>query len=112
MNATQNKVWLHLDGQSLIDRCLATFQACQWIDSLVLVVNRNELADFQRFIAEKPDPRKPIYLVGGGKERQDSVANGLEFLQSLEGWSGQSALVVIHDAARPLLTLETLDQVN
>lgn len=43
-----------------------------------------------------------VLIVPGGEERQDSVLAGLESL-SAEGWLPE-AIVLVHDAARPLLS--------
>jgi 2-C-methyl-D-erythritol 4-phosphate cytidylyltransferase len=46
-----------------------------------------------------------LLLSIGGRERSESVANGLEDLPS------ECEIVVIHDAARPLVTSETIGRV-
>jgi 2-C-methyl-D-erythritol 4-phosphate cytidylyltransferase len=45
---------------------------------------------------------KNIVVLEGGKERQDSVSNGLRHVQS--------KYVLIHDAARPLLTVDIVEK--
>ncbi|HWQ90094.1 MAG TPA: 2-C-methyl-D-erythritol 4-phosphate cytidylyltransferase, partial [Clostridia bacterium] len=71
-----------------------TFDAADSIQELVLVVRSGMEADFHD-LAKKYQFEKPYRLVPGGKERQDSVWNGLEALSS------ESDLVAIQDGARP-----------
>jgi 2-C-methyl-D-erythritol 4-phosphate cytidylyltransferase len=125
MNANVNKIWLPLCGQTVLDHTLKVFQKSQSIDHIVLAVNQAEIRDFERFIQTNPVTGPPseslagisqrefagISLVAGGAERQQSVANALQFLKSWPGWSNRSErLVVIHDAARALLTFELLER--
>ncbi|SDB80282.1 2-C-methyl-D-erythritol 4-phosphate cytidylyltransferase [Raineyella antarctica] len=64
----------------------------------VVVVSRLELADdFDRALA---DATIPWTLVGGGAERQDSVANGLAEVARVEPGARH---VLVHDAARPFV---------
>jgi 2-C-methyl-D-erythritol 4-phosphate cytidylyltransferase len=47
-------------------------------------------------------PTLPVQLVEGGKERQDSVRNGLAALEPA------TTIVIIHDAARPFVSVESV----
>ena len=64
------------------------------IDEIVMVVREGMQAEFKE-LAGVHQFRKPFRLVVGGKERQDSVWNGLEAL------SPGAEIVAIQDAARP-----------
>lgn len=111
MNASLNKISLRLLGRSVLERTLETFLASEYIKIIVIVVKKEERADLQSQtaqLASKYD--KALVLVPGGEERHDSVANGLNYLKQWPGWKGQKRLVAIHDAARPLLTPELLEQ--
>lgn len=111
MNAPINKVWLNLNGRQIIDHTLGVFQENMRMNRIILVVHQDEIQTFQTFLDtafRKAGP--PIYLVAGGKERQDSVVQGLQFLQRQVDWGGER-LVAIHDAARPLITADLLDRV-
>ena len=120
MNMNINKIWLPLGGRTILSHTLQVFQTTEFIDHLVLAVNQTEIEDFERFLAAQyPGGSKPvskengpeISVVAGGEHRQQSVANALRFLKSWSGWSDQDQrLVVIHDAARALLTSEVLER--
>lgn len=111
MNASVNKIMLPLLGYSVLERTLETFLASKLITILVLVVNPIERKALQSQIAQITAKfGKEVALVVGGEERQQSVANGLEYLRQWAGWRSRKRLVAIHDAARPLLTPELLHQ--
>lgn len=111
MNTDINKIMLPLLGHSVLERTLETFLASEFITIVILVVKpleREALQSETTEIAAKFG--KEIAIVAGGEERQGSVANGLEYLRRWTGWHSQKRLVAIHDAARPLLTPELLQQ--
>ena len=85
-----------LRKKPLISYSLKVFVKCPLIDSIVVAVNRRCLADFTRLIAGYRFLKK-VKIVAGGKTRRVSVQNGLKALDE------DTRLVVIHDAARPLI---------
>jgi 2-C-methyl-D-erythritol 4-phosphate cytidylyltransferase len=54
-------------------------------------------------LAAQTAPDIPTEVVGGGSSRSASVANGLES-------TGDAPLIVVHDAARPLVAAELVDR--
>jgi 2-C-methyl-D-erythritol 4-phosphate cytidylyltransferase len=109
MNAGMNKVWLRLNGESIISHTLKTFQASNLIERIVLVVNEAEINQFAEYLSGGKNRRHPVDLVTGGEERQESVFNGLKYLHEQPGWTSGPRLAVVHDAARALLTAELLN---
>src|SRR5207249_2357088 len=72
----------------------ARFDEADCIDEIVLVI-RSGMEDLFAGLAKKNRFKKTFRLAVGGKERQDSVWNGLQAL------SARAELVAIQDAARP-----------
>ena len=70
---------------------------------VVCVLPREYVGDPPPWIFQSDAER--LLLSVGGRERSESVANGLEDLPS------ECEIVVIHDAARPLVTSETIGRV-
>jgi 2-C-methyl-D-erythritol 4-phosphate cytidylyltransferase len=89
------KQYRPLAGQAVLARTLAIFEASPEVDRLLLVVPGEDV-DYCRenFLAA---PGKPVELVAGGRERQESVYHGL-----CRCPRGAEDLVVIHDAVRHL----------
>ncbi|MGB4589133.1 MAG: 2-C-methyl-D-erythritol 4-phosphate cytidylyltransferase [Clostridiaceae bacterium] len=95
------KQFLLLDGIPILIRTLMKFVENDEIDHLVLVIPKGY---YDYFLNLQYDFHKTIHLVEAGKERQDSVRNGLEFIEN-KGWEG---IVVIHDGVRPLVSSEAV----
>lgn len=111
MQAGVNKAWLKLENRSIISRSLQAFQNHPAVDLIVLVAPENEMNRFADFLDEqKQDFRIPVHLAAGGKERQHSVANGLNYLNTCPEFKTTPDLVLIHDAARALITAEVIDR--
>lgn len=90
-------------GKEIIVYTLEIFQNCPLIDSIVVSVQ----PDYKEFLTNLVDRyklNKVSKIVVGGKERQDSVYNALSSLDA-----ENNDLVIVHDAARPLLSKEILE---
>ncbi len=102
MGYDKPKQYMEICGKPLICYCLETFEE-SFVDSIVLVCGRGE-EDFCRGqIADKYGFKKIEAIVAGGKERYDSVYNGLCA-------AGESDNVFIHDGARPFVSQYVLER--
>lgn len=97
MASDVNKQLLLLRGKPLLAETLNIFQQCPEVDQIILVAGVGEAEEFQR-LTERCQLSKVKQIVIGGRQRQDSVAEGLKNL------SPACDLVAVHDGARPLLT--------
>ena len=88
-----DKLFLQVAGRPLIAHTWDRFERADCIDSLVFVVREDAQQRFTE-LATRFGFRKPYKTVIGGRERQDSVWNGLEALES------NCEIVAIHDGAR------------
>ena len=91
-----DKVWALLGGKPIIVRVVDTFQECDLIDQIVVVLSQSNLEPCRKLITEQ-GWSKVTDVCPGGARRQDSVSAGLRRLDNCQ-W------VVIHDGARPLIT--------
>jgi 2-C-methyl-D-erythritol 4-phosphate cytidylyltransferase len=94
MGPQVDKLFLELNGCPVVAHTWRRFEETGSIDEIVMVVRNGMQAAFAA-LAEQNKFKKPFRLVVGGKERQDSVWNGLEAL------SPGAEIVAIQDAARP-----------
>lgn len=97
MGANMDKLWLEVAGRPVIAHTWKRFNDAACIDEIVLVVRDGMQEHFTK-LAENFQFQKPVRLVVGGAERQDSVWNGLAAL------SPKTEIAVIQDAARPCTT--------
>ncbi|MBM7704991.1 2-C-methyl-D-erythritol 4-phosphate cytidylyltransferase [Metabacillus iocasae] len=102
MGAGKNKQFIDLQGTPLIIHTLRIFENDSACDSVILVVNQNEVALFENLMS-KHDIRKVHSIVVGGQERQHSVYNGLQAV-------GDTEVVLIHDGARPFVKKELIHE--
>ncbi|RYL89924.1 2-C-methyl-D-erythritol 4-phosphate cytidylyltransferase [Sporolactobacillus sp. THM7-4] len=105
MGAGKNKILLTLSGIPVIIHTLRVFENDPDCTGIVLVVNEPEKAAILELL-NFYQVSKVIELVKGGKERQDSVYNGLSGLAG----NGED-IVLIHDGARPFVTLRHIGRV-
>jgi len=103
MNQEINKIYLPLKGKAIIGHTLEAFYKAQSIHKIILVVSPGEEEAIKHILGAYP-PKKPLDLVLGGEERQDSVYNGLKSLPE------NTEIVIIHDGARPLVRPRVIDQ--
>lgn len=89
-----NKQLLPICGVPVIARTLTVFENSPFISRIVLVARDEDITEMQ-IIAQKYGIEKLTDIVAGGKERRDSVKNGLERLTDDE------KKVLIQDGARP-----------
>ena len=94
MGPDVDKLFLELNGRPVAAHTWARFEAAACVDEIVLVVRDGMQGMFEE-LAARYGFRKPFRLALGGKERQDSVWNGLQAV------AAEAELVAIQDAARP-----------
>lgn len=102
MGKETDKLFLNVAGRPLVAQTWGRFDAASCIDEIILVVRDGRQDEFSE-LAVKYQFKKPLRFALGGKERQDSVWNGLQHLDP------RTEIVAIQDAARPCAT-ETLIQ--
>lgn len=98
-----------LDGIPVLCHSLRVFLEHEAVDHILVVHGAGQERFYTAAVgvfAKHPQKEKIIPAIGGGDSRQSSVFNGLETLAAYK-----TARVLIHDAARPLLTAATIDAV-
>ena len=103
MNMGINKQFIKLEGKEIIYYTIEKFYKNENIDDIVVVVKEEEAEFFRKEILDKYN-FKNIKLAYGGKERQDSVYNGLKSLDK------NCNIVLIHDGARPFVSNRIIDK--
>jgi 2-C-methyl-D-erythritol 4-phosphate cytidylyltransferase len=97
------KQYLKFSGKELIAFTLEVFQKNRLIDEIIVSAEKTYFPLLSK-IKEKYKLSKITYFVEGGKQRQDSVYNALTLINA-----ENDDLVVVHDAARPLLPDDVLN---
>jgi 2-C-methyl-D-erythritol 4-phosphate cytidylyltransferase len=97
------KALVPLAGAPLFLHSVRTFARLAFVHEIALVIPAAWLDRIRREYAGTLDRLKVTALVPGGARRQDSVRAGLE--------ATRSPVVLVHDAARPLVTAEAVRHV-
>lgn len=103
MKSDINKQFLKIGGKEVIAHTVERFYNNKNIGEIIIVVREDEKEFFQENIINKYG-YKNIKIAFGGKERQDSVYNGLKEVDKNCG------IVLIHDGARPFVTNEIIEK--
>ncbi len=103
MKAGINKQFLEIDQKPILYYSLDVFERNSNIDFIVVVCSPEEKEIIKNCIIDKYGFKKVKELVTGGKERKDSVFNGLNVMQDVD-------VVLIHDGARPFINNRIIDE--
>lgn len=101
MGTEVSKQFLPLCGKEILAHTVEKFEMADGIRDIVLVTGADALQDVEDMVKEY-GWRKIHAVVAGGKERQDSVWNGLQAV------SADTDIILIHDGVRPFVTEEIL----
>ncbi len=107
MGADVPKQYILVDNQPVVSYCLDTFTSNQNVD-MVGVVVAEEWEDFVKEQVEKLETVKTVFFARPGATRQFSIFNGLKAAR--QQGADDSDVVIIHDAARPLVSHELIDR--
>ena len=91
-----SKQFLEIDQKPILYYTIKAFEDCNEIDEIIVVIGENDINYFNNNIKDIYKFKKLNKVVYGGKERQNSVYNGLKACENSE-------IVLIHDGARPFI---------
>ena len=98
-----SKQYMLLGDMPVLSRTLGIFEKASNIGHIVLVVPKNDMDYAKNSIVEKYGISKVRHIVAGGRQRQDSVKNGLDVV------SDKDEIVLIHDGVRPFVSEELIN---
>ena len=105
MHSKVAKQYLLLNGEPVLVHALRAFEM-SGMDTIILVTGADEVEFCRKDIVEAYGFSSVKQVVPGGKERYDSVWNGLCALKAA-GFP-EDGIVLIHDGARPLVDGEII----
>ena len=92
-----NKMFYQLQGETVYEKTVNVFLHDKRCEEIIIVCKKEEQSHFKKLLN-----KKCMKFVEGGKERQDSVYEGLKHVTS--------DYVMIHDGARPFVKKGLLDR--
>jgi 2-C-methyl-D-erythritol 4-phosphate cytidylyltransferase len=103
MNMDINKQFIKMHDKEVVSYTIDAFYNNEDIDEIIVVIREDEEQFFVKHIINKY-MYKNIKIAHGGKERQDSVYNGLKKVNA------NCNIVIIHDGARPFIKGEIINE--
>lgn len=107
MGADIPKQYIEVNGKPIISYCLQTFLNIQTVDAVVIGVAK-EWKSYVEKTVNALKPQKKIFYAIPGETRQYSIFNALMMVKEFGGKDDD--LVIIHDAARPLVSEELIQR--
>lgn len=104
MGGDTPKQFLSLEGVPIFIHTLRKFTASDAIDEVYLALRDEDMDRASRDI-DREHFSKPVRVVSGGATRQETVARALAVLPP------STEIVVVHDAVRPFVELETIRRI-
>lgn len=98
------KQFLEIAGRTILEYSVTTFDRHPLIDEVAVVINPDYQQEVEA-LAARNSWQKLKHLLPGGNERSDSS------LSAIRAFTGTEANLIFHDAARPLVTDEIIDNV-
>ena len=97
MQDSKRKQYKLLGDKPILAHTLMAFNRCEPIDHIILVLPAEDIEFCRKEIIPVAHMDKETRLVIGGAQRQDSVYNGLQAIESDDG------IVLVHDGVRPFV---------
>ena len=106
--ATPSKQFTELGGTPILIHTLRKFAAVDAVSEIWIALRENEIAGFRKCLEgeAKDILKKKVQLVVGGEHRQQSVESALKAVVAEE-----DDIVLVHDAVRPFVTREIIQEV-
>ncbi len=102
-SGTSRKQFMLLEGAPILIHTIRKFVAAPRVTEIFVALRQEDMESFQLQL-EDENYAKPVRLVEGGRNRQESVGN------CLAGVSTDADLVAVHDAVRPFVTVEQIER--
>jgi 2-C-methyl-D-erythritol 4-phosphate cytidylyltransferase len=106
--APPSKQFTELAGTPILVHTLRKFAAVDAVGEIWIALRENEIGGFRTRLKEEAQDvlKKKVELVVGGEHRQQSVESALNALDA-----SQDDIVLVHDAVRPFVTSEIIQEV-
>ena len=106
MQSALPKQYLPLLDETLLEVTLKRFLGLSYIEGVMLPLHSNDTWWSETSLSDHPK----IHTTCGGDERSDSVLNGLAAIREWIQESDSNVWVMVHDAARPCVTEQKIEE--
>jgi 2-C-methyl-D-erythritol 4-phosphate cytidylyltransferase len=102
LEGSERKPFLKIGRYSVLEVCVGSFEKNSFIKDIIVVVHKDDIKKAKKLLCGR---KKIKSVVSGGRNRSDSVKRGIYELSS------EKKIVLIHDAARPLVSSVLISRV-
>jgi len=106
MQSAVPKQYLALAGSTVIEKTIHHLLAVKKVKGLAISLHHDD----QYWASLIIESNKPVIRAEGGAERCDSVLNAMKALADRKDFDADNDWVLVHDAVRPCVRLEDIDQ--
>lgn len=99
------KQFLKIKGKEILAHTIEKFNSVKEIDEIIVATGK-ENVEIVKNLVKKYSLTKVTSIVSGGKERQDSVYNALNFMSCSD-----NDIILIHDAVRPFVSTKLIKEI-
>lgn len=103
MNMGINKQFLTINDIPILAHTIKKLEKSKYIDFLVIIIKKTDISYLGEII-NRFKINIDYKIVYGGKERQDSIYNGLINMPD------QTDIILTHDGARPFVSVDKIDE--
>ncbi len=104
MGGNVSKQFIELGDKPVLAHTIEKFENNKYIDEIIIIMKEDSIDYCRNQIVRKYRFRKVSKIIRGGRERQDSVYNGILAL------SNNTDIVVSHDGARPFVKDQVIEE--
>jgi 2-C-methyl-D-erythritol 4-phosphate cytidylyltransferase len=111
INSPLPKQYIKVANKPIICYCLETFQNCNLIDEIIIVADKKYFQNLREQIDIYKITKFKTFAESG-ESRQHSIYNGISAAILINPTnSTQNNSVIVHDSARPLVTIKDIENV-
>lgn len=98
MGMPTKKQYLKIKDKEILVHTVERFNNMPEIQEIIVVTGKEDIPYVEKLLKQDYKLDKVVCIVEGGRERQDSVYNGIQAVNE------RAQYLIIHDGARPLIT--------
>ena len=103
------KQFMEVDNKPIIIHTVELFEKCEDIDGILIVCIASYI-NYCKDLINRFDIKKVIDVIHGGDTGQESIYNGLNYLNNNVSKNPNKDIVLIHDGVRPLIDIELINR--